>query len=107
MKGVRHYPGFLGLTILCLVVLYAPLIVVATVQVAISLGLEATLSFLGLGLPITEPSLGLLVANGYAYLLSGYYWMSLFPGLALLVAVLSLNTVADQLGDILNPKFKK
>ena len=85
----------------------SPLIVVATVQVAISIGLEATLSFLGLGLPITEPSLGLLVANGYAYLLSGYYWMSLFPGLALLVAVLSLNTVADQLGDILNPKFKK
>ncbi len=85
----------------------SPLIVVATVQVAISIGLEATLSFLGLGLPITEPSLGLLVANGYAYLLSGYYWMSMFPGLALLVAVLSLNTVADQLGDILNPKFKK
>lgn len=85
----------------------SPLIVVATVQVAISIGLEATLSFLGLGLPITEPSLGLLVSNGYAYLLSGYYWMSFFPGLALLVAVLSLNTVADQLGDILNPRFKK
>jgi peptide/nickel transport system permease protein len=85
----------------------SPLIVVATVQVAISIGLEATLSFLGLGLPITEPSLGLLVSNGYAYLLSGYYWMSFFPGLALLVAVLSLNCVADQLGDILNPRFKK
>ncbi len=85
----------------------SPLIVVATVQVAISIGLEATLSFLGLGLPITEPSLGLLVSNGYAYLLSGYYWMSFFPGLALLVAVLSLNCVADQLGDILNPRLQQ
>ncbi|MEO8740324.1 MAG: ABC transporter permease, partial [Casimicrobiaceae bacterium] len=61
-----------------------PLIVVATVQVAAAIALEATLSFLGLGLPITEPSLGLLIANGYQYLLSGKYWISFFPGVALL-----------------------
>ena len=62
-----------------------PLIVVATVQVAAAIALEATLSFLGLGLPITEPSLGLLIANGYQYLLSGKYWISFFPGIALLL----------------------
>ncbi len=62
-----------------------PMIVVATVQVAAAIALEATLSFLGLGLPITEPSLGLLIANGYQYLLSGKYWISFFPGLALLL----------------------
>ena len=61
-----------------------PMIVVATVQVAAAIALEATLSFLGLGLPITEPSLGLLIANGYQYLLSGKYWISFFPGIALL-----------------------
>ena len=84
-----------------------PLLVVATVQIAIAIGLEATLSFLGLGLPITEPSLGLLISNGYGYMLSGNYWISFFPGVALLVAVLSINTVADQLSDILNPRLKK
>ena len=57
-----------------------PMIVIATVQVAAAITLEATLSFLGLGLPITEPSLGLLIANGYQYLLSGKYWISFFPG---------------------------
>ena len=62
-----------------------PMIVVATVQVAAAIALEATLSFLGLGLPITEPSLGLLIANGYQYLLSGKYWISFFPGVALLL----------------------
>ena len=60
-----------------------PLIVVATVQVAAAIALEATLSFLGLGLPITEPSLGLLIANGFTYMLSGKYWISFFPGVAL------------------------
>jgi len=84
-----------------------PLLVVATLQVAIAIGLEATLSFLGLGLPITEPSLGLLVANGYAYMLSGNYWISMFPGLALVWAVLSINTVADRLSDLLNPRLRK
>jgi peptide/nickel transport system permease protein len=84
-----------------------PLIVVATVQVAAAIALEATLSFLGLGLPITEPSLGLLIANGFNYLLSGDYWISLFPGLALLLTLVSINLVADQLRDVLNPRLQK
>jgi peptide/nickel transport system permease protein len=58
---------------------FPPLIVVVTVQLAHAIALEATLSFLGVGVPITEPSLGLLIANGYGYLLSGRYWISLYP----------------------------
>ncbi|MBP6019051.1 MAG: ABC transporter permease [Burkholderiaceae bacterium] len=84
-----------------------PMIIVATVQVAGAIALEATLSFLGLGLPITEPSLGLLIANGYQYLLAGDYWISFFPGVALLLAILSINLVADQLRDVLNPRLQK
>jgi peptide/nickel transport system permease protein len=84
-----------------------PLLVVATVQVAHAIALEATLSFLGLGLPITEPSLGLLIANGYQYLLSGKYWISFFPGVALLLTIVGINLVADQLRDVLNPRLQR
>jgi len=84
-----------------------PLIVVATVQVAHAIALEATLSFLGLGLPITEPSLGLLIANGFQYLLSGKYWISFYPGLALLLTIVAINLVADQLRDVLNPRLRR
>jgi len=84
-----------------------PLIVVATVQVAHAISLEATLSFLGLGLPITEPSLGLLIANGFQYLLSGKYWISFYPGLALLATIVAINLVADQLRDVLNPRLQR
>ena len=84
-----------------------PLIVVATVQVAAAIALEATLSFLGLGLPITEPSLGLLISNGFQYLLSGKYWISFFPGIALLCTIVSINLVADQLRDVLNPRLHR
>lgn len=84
-----------------------PLIVVATVQVAHAIALESTLSFLGLGLPITEPSLGLLISNGFTYLMSGKYWISFYPGLALLLTIMSINLVADQLRDVLNPRLKK
>lgn len=83
-----------------------PLIVVATVQVAHAITLEATLSFLGIGLPITEPSLGLLIARGYEYMLSGKYWISFFPGLALLVTIVSINLIGDQLRDALNPRLQ-
>ncbi len=83
-----------------------PLIVVATVQVAHAIALEATLSFLGLGMPITSPSLGLLIANGYTHLLSGKYWISFFPGIALLVTIVAINLVGDQLRDVLNPRLK-
>ncbi len=84
-----------------------PLIVVATVQVAHAILLESTLSFLGLGLPITEPSLGLLISNGFQYMLSGKYWISFYPGLALLLSILAINLVADQLRDVLNPRLKR
>ena len=84
-----------------------PLIVVATVQVANAIALEATLSFLGVGVPITEPSLGLLIANGYDYMLSGKYWIAFFPGVALLVTIVAINLVGDQLRDVLNPRLKR
>jgi peptide/nickel transport system permease protein len=84
-----------------------PLIVVATVQVAHAIALEATLSFLGLGLPITEPSLGLLIANGFQYLMSGKYWISFYPGLALVLTIMAINLVADQLRDVMNPRLKR
>jgi peptide/nickel transport system permease protein len=84
-----------------------PLIVVATVQIANAVALEATLSFLGLGVPITEPSLGLLISNGFQYMLSGRYWISFFPGIALLVTIVSINLVGDHLRDILNPRLKR
>ncbi|WP_419895768.1 ABC transporter permease [Roseomonas sp. USHLN139] len=84
-----------------------PLIVVGTMQIARAIALEATLSFLGLGVPITEPSLGLLISNGYEYMLSGKYWISFYPGIALLVTIVSINLVGDQLRDVLNPRLKK
>jgi peptide/nickel transport system permease protein len=81
-----------------------PLMVIVTVQVARAIALEATLSFLGLGVPVTEPSLGLLIANGYQYMLSGKFWISFYPGVALLVTVVAINLVGDQLRDVLNPR---
>jgi peptide/nickel transport system permease protein len=81
-----------------------PLVVLAAVQVGAAITLEATLSFLGLGLPITQPSLGLLIANGFNYLLSGHYWISVFPGIALVLAVAAINLVADRLGEALDPR---
>ena len=83
-----------------------PVIVVAALQVAAAISLEATLSFLGLGLPITEPSLGLLISNGFQHMLSGKYWMSFFPGIALVLLIVSINLVADQLRDVLNPRLQ-
>ena len=84
-----------------------PLIVVVTVQVAHAIALEATLSFLGIGLPVTEPSLGLLIATGFDYMLTGDYWISIFPGIALLITIFSINLVGDQLRDVLNPRLQK
>ena len=84
-----------------------PLIVLVTMQVAAAIALEATLSFLGIGLPLTEPSLGLLISNGYADMLSGRYWLSFYPGLALLFTIVSINLVGDQLRDVLNPKARQ
>lgn len=83
-----------------------PLIVIAALQVASAITLEATLSFLGLGVPVTEPSLGMLIANGQQYMLSGRYWISFFPGIALVVTIVAMNLVADQLRDVLNPRLQ-
>ena len=69
--------------------------------------LEATLSFLGIGLPITEPSLGLLIANGFEYILGGKYWISFFPGVALMITIFSINLVGDHLRDVLNPRLQR
>jgi peptide/nickel transport system permease protein len=85
----------------------APMIVVGTLQTAHAISLEATLSFLGVGLPLTEPSLGLLIANGFEYMLSGKYWISFYPGLALLATIMSINLVGDRLRDILNPRLER
>jgi len=84
-----------------------PLIVVGTLQVARAITLEATLSFLGLGVPITEPSLGLLISNGYQYMLSGQYWISFYPGIALLLALVAINLVGDRLREVLNPRAQR
>jgi peptide/nickel transport system permease protein len=84
-----------------------PLIVVATVQIASSISLEATLSFLGLGLPVTEPSLGMLIANGFPYMASGRYWISVYPGIALIVLIMAINIVGDRIRDQFNPRLRR
>lgn len=82
------------------------LIVIGALQIARAITLEATMSFLGLGVPITEPSLGLLISNGYQYLLSGQYWISLFPGIALLLTIVSLNLIGDRCRTLFNPRLR-
>ncbi len=84
-----------------------PLIVVGTVQVANAISLEATLSFLGLGLPPTEPSLGMLIANGFQYMMSGRTWISVYPGIALILLIVAINIVGDQVRDQFNPRLRK
>ena len=84
-----------------------PLIVVAPLQAANAISLEATLSFLGLGLPVTEPSLGMLISNGFKYMMSGRYWISIYPGVAIIIIIVSINLVGDQVRDQLNPRLKR
>ena len=81
-----------------------PVLVIATIHLAIAIITEATLSFLGVGVPVTEPSLGMLIYNGFEYLLSGQYWISFFPGIALALAIIAINLVGDHLRDVLNPR---
>ena len=81
-----------------------PILVFATIHVATAIALEATLSFLGVGVPVTEPSLGLLIANGFEHLLSGEYWISFYPGVALLVLIFSINLLGDRLRESLDPR---
>jgi peptide/nickel transport system permease protein len=81
-----------------------PLMVIATIDLAHAIALEATLSFLGVGVPVTEPSLGMLISNGYEFMMSGSYWIAFFPGIALALVVVAINLVGDHLRDILNPR---
>jgi len=85
----------------------SPIIVLATVRIAYAIILEATLSFLGVGVPITEPSLGMLISNGYEVLFSGYWWTSVFPGIVLMLLIISINLMGDRLRETLNPRMER
>jgi peptide/nickel transport system permease protein len=83
-----------------------PVLVIATLSLGLAILAEATLSFLGVGVPTTEPSLGTLIRFGNDYLFSGEWWITVFPGIALIVMVLSVNLLGDWLRDALNPKLR-
>ncbi len=83
-----------------------PVLVIATIQLALAIIIEATLSFLGVGVPPTSPSLGTLIRIGNDYLFSGEWWITVFPGLALIILVLAVNLLGDWLRDALNPKLR-
>jgi peptide/nickel transport system permease protein len=84
----------------------SPVLVIATINLALAIITEATLSFLGVGLPPTEPSLGTMIQTGNKYLFSGSWWMVAFPGATLAVLVLSVNLLGDWLRDALNPRLR-
>ncbi|HJL66362.1 MAG: ABC transporter permease [Arenicellales bacterium] len=86
---------------------FSPLLVISTVQVANAIITEAGLSFLGLGMPITKPSLGSLIRNGFDYIFSGSWWITFLPALVLIVLILTINLLGDWLRDVLNPKIYK
>ena len=81
-----------------------PVLVIATINLGLAIISEATLSFLGVGVPVTQPSLGMLISNGFEFLMSGSYWISFFPGVALAVAIIGINLAGDHLRDVLNPR---
>jgi peptide/nickel transport system permease protein len=83
-----------------------PVVVLATINVATAIITEATLSFLGVGVPVTEPSLGSLIRIGNDFLFSGEWWITIFPGTALVVLVLAINLVGDALRDALDPRAR-
>ena len=83
-----------------------PVLVLATINIATAILTEATLSFLGVGVPATEPSLGTLIRIGNEFLFSGEWWITIFPGAALVVMVLSINLLGDWLRDALNPRLR-
>jgi peptide/nickel transport system permease protein len=84
----------------------SPVLVIATISLALAIIAEATLSFLGVGAPPTQPSLGTLIRIGQGYLFSGEWWIILFPAITLLVLALSVNLLGDWLRDALNPKLR-
>lgn len=84
-----------------------PVLVISTIQVAEAIMTEAALSFLGLGMPVSKPSLGSLIRSGYELIFSGSWWITLYPALVLIALVLSLNLLGDWLRDVLNPKLRR
>jgi peptide/nickel transport system permease protein len=84
-----------------------PVLVISTIQVAEAIMSEAALSFLGLGMPITKPSLGSLIRSGFEYIFSGSWWITFFPGILLVIFVLVILLLGDWLRDVLNPKLYK
>jgi len=95
IMGEHVFPNVLG-----------PVLVIATINLALAVIEEATLSFLGAGVPPTQPSLGTLIRVGQQFLFSGEWWILLFPSLALIVLALSINLLGDWLRDALNPRLK-
>ncbi len=85
----------------------SPILVISTVQVANAIVSEAALSFLGLGMPITKPSLGSLINSGFEFILSGVWWITIIPGVVLVILVLVMNLLGDFMRDVLNPKLYK
>ena len=85
----------------------SPILVISTVQIANAIISEASLSFLGLGMPVSQPSLGSLISSGFEVILSGSWWITVIPGLVLIVIVLVMNLLGDWLRDVLNPKLYK
>lgn len=85
----------------------SPILVISTVQVANAIMSEAALSFLGLGMPVDQPSLGSLISIGFNYIFSGSWWITVFPGIALVLLVLVINLLGDWLRDVFNPKIYK
>mgnify|MGYP001490429446 FL=1 len=81
-----------------------PVLIISAVELPRVMLLESTLSFLGLGVPPTVPSLGGAIAHGYEFLLSGYWWLTLFPGFALMSVVMSINIIGDWLRDYTDPR---
>jgi peptide/nickel transport system permease protein len=85
----------------------SPILVISTVQIANAIMSEAALSFLGLGLPVEQPSLGALISTGFKYIFSGAWWITVFPGVVLILLVLVINLLGDWLRDAFNPKIYK
>ncbi|MCH6581471.1 MAG: ABC transporter permease [Gammaproteobacteria bacterium] len=85
----------------------SPLLVISTLQIANAIVTEAALSFLGLGMPVTKPSLGSLINSGFEFILSGVWWITIIPGVVLIILVLVMNLLGDFMRDVLNPKLYK
>lgn len=85
----------------------SPLLVISTVQVANAIISEASLSFLGLGMPVSTPSLGSLISSGFDYIFSGSWWITAIPGIVLVILIMVMNLLGDWLRDVLNPKLYK